>query len=89
MTDINEAKNQLTAWSDQINTVKKIGNTPLYKQWLINEKNFQIKKNAYKKKKAEAKKILDDYNHQMNRELVLEDFFKYAKAQLYIYAQTH
>ncbi|EKD71874.1 MAG: hypothetical protein ACD_46C00080G0009 [uncultured bacterium] len=48
MTDINEAKNQLTAWSDQINTVKKIGNTPLYKQWLINEKNFQIKKNAYK-----------------------------------------
>ena len=45
----------------------------------------EIKKNAYKKKKAEAKKILDDYNHQMNRELVLEDFFEYIKPILLKY----
>lgn len=46
--EILEAKNQLSNWHLQIEALKKIGESELYKNWVKQEKIFENKKNTYK-----------------------------------------
>ncbi len=47
-TEINDYQNQINNWNIQLNAIKKIAKSPLYQQWLQQEKNFQSKREAYK-----------------------------------------